>query len=122
MWQGDLDAIAEDVFEVGIDRTATRFLNEPNQAADPDPRELEHRKSDVDPPFVARDGFQQHCLPRHRRDGRLAQQCGRDLLHCFPDSLSGQRVTVELRELAAEDQQVEPLRVFIVVPHGRRAR
>ena len=59
MWQVDRGPVIEGVLEVGVDRALPGLVDEPDESADPQPGELEHRQGDVDPPLVARDVVEQ---------------------------------------------------------------
>ena len=117
---GQLDdgALAELVFEVGVDDGALGLLHELHQAADPAAGQLEHRQGDVDPPLVAGELVEQQLLGRDRGDRGLAEQGGGDVLDLLAEPLDEDGVALEVGELEAQQEQVEPLGVLVVVALG----
>ena len=86
---GEVDdaGLAELVLEVGVDDGALGLVDEPHQAADSAPGQLEHRQGDVDPPLVTGQLVEQLLLGLDRRDRGLAEQGARDVLDLLAQPL-----------------------------------
>jgi hypothetical protein len=115
--QVDLGGVAELVLEVGVDGVAPGLLHEPHEATDPQPGQFEHRQGHVDPPLVTSDVVEQRQLLRDRGDRLLAEQRGRDGLDLLAQPFGGDRIAVQLGELAAQHEHVEALGLLVVVLH-----
>ena len=120
---GEVDdaGFAELVREVGVDDAPLGLLHEPHQPAEPAARELQHRQGDVDPPLVAGDVVEQHAACA-ATDGMAVWPSSAAAMAwtCLADPLGSDGVALELGELAAQHEQVEPLGVLVVVALRRR--
>ena len=72
-------------------------------------------QGDVDPPLVTGELVEQLLLRFDRGDRGLRQQGGGDALDSLAQPFEADRVALESGELEAQQEQVEPLGVLVLV-------